>query len=301
MIRSLLYTASAALLFAALGSAPASAIIMTVAGGTIPGTMTCNLPPNVTPVSGYLETGATPVAETINCSTAGSFANGSSSASPGHVGAEANATAALDNFGARLDTTAIYSDFFVFQSANPAATTATVQLNLDMAGLLQASGNSATATVDFGVTFTAQDVGHFTASLDTSGAPQCTSTFVGGVGCGGIFLPSGPIPMLTRPTIVGLGVPIFIQLRMDVGVTASNFGSGSGALFNNSLDFPVGVPLFVLPDGVTVNAPDSFVFDNVFAPGGAAAVPEPGTLSILSLGLVGAGAMRRRKNSAKNS
>ena len=74
-------------------------------------------------------------------------------------------------------------------------------------------------------------------------------------------------------TVVPLDTAVLVQLRMEVGVSSAATGSSGSAIFGNSLDFPIGSPLFNLPAGVTVNAPDSQVFDNVFAPAGP--VPEP--------------------------
>ena len=290
MIRSMLRTAAAATFaLTALANAPASAITLTVQGGTPAGTMTCD-----DPSGSYLDTGSTPVVDSINCSTPGSQADGSSSASAGHVGAAASASGIINAFGARIDATGIYSDTFVFHSTNPVITTATIQLGVDLVGLVQASGPFATASVDARVTFTGAEVGRLTSSVDTTGPSQCTSSFVGGAGCGGGVFTDPGLPLLTQPFVVGMDSPLLVQLRLDVDTTASNFGSGSSADFFNSLDFPIGTPLFVLPDGVTVNAPDSFVFDNIFAPPGAATAPEPATLALLGAGLAALGLARRR-------
>jgi hypothetical protein len=95
------------------------------------------------------------------------------------------------------------------------------------------------------------------------------------------------------PIQVTLSVPTAIDMHLGVGAGADNNGLGSipaqgAAQFADTFGFPLGVDVFDLPDGITVNAPDSFLFDNRYLPSGIVnGAPEPGTLSLMALGLAG--------------
>jgi hypothetical protein len=92
---------------------------------------------------------------------------------------------------------------------------------------------------------------------------------------------------------VALFTPTNVDLFLEVVAGADNNGLGStpaqaAALYFDTFGFPLGVDVFDLPEGITVNAPDSFIFDNRYLPPGIVnGAPEPGTLSLMALGLAG--------------
>jgi len=198
-----------------------------------------------------------------------------------------------------MDALAIYSDVVVFHNAlNPLATTTTVALNVDLAGFLSAGGPLAAASVDIRTNLNTFEVGRLLAIVDTTSTAQCNSSFAVG-GCSFASLSAGALRSQTIE--VGLDQPVLLEMRINVGVIASDAGSSANSNFGGSLDFPIGAAVFVLPDGVTANAPDSFVTNNIFAPPGAtAATPIPATLPLFATGLGALGLLgwRRKKKAA---
>jgi hypothetical protein len=53
-----------------------------------------------------------------------------------------------------------------------------------------------------------------------------------------------------------------------------------------------GAEVFDLPDGVTANDPDLYIFNNVFLPPDTTPVPEPSSVLLLLVSLAGLGALR---------
>jgi hypothetical protein len=198
-----------------------------------------------------------------------------------------------------MDALAFYSDLFVFHNpVNPLATSTTVALNVDLTGFLSAGGPVALASVDIKTNLNTVEIGRLISSVDTTGPAQCSSSFAIG-GCSFASLSAGA---LTTQTIeVGLDQEVLLTMRIDVGVSAANAGSSANSNFGGSLDFPIGTAVFVLPDGVTANALDSFVSNNIFSPpGAAAATPIPAALPLFATGLgaLGLFGWRRRKKPA---
>ena len=69
--------------------------------------------------------------------------------------------------------------------------------------------------------------------------------------------------------------------------------------FSNSVLFPIGSDVFNLPAGVTANAPDPFIVNNLYIP--TSVTPLPATLPLFGTGLGGLGLLgwrRKRKASA---
>jgi hypothetical protein len=94
-------------------------------------------------------------------------------------------------------------------------------------------------------------------------------------------------------TTVPVGVPIAMNFQLDsTAQTESFFVSSAFALVDglNTMGFPIGVPVFDLPSGFTVNAPSIGLVNNVI-PGdivpGPPGVPEPPSLLLLVVGLGG--------------
>jgi hypothetical protein len=293
MVRqSRLFAAACAAFFLTLfGNSQSFAVTMTAAvGGS---STTCNSP------GGTFQTGSTPASASVTCFDTGpvfaATGTAAASASAGHVGATVDATSAGTAAGIHMTGTAIYSDVFIFHSATESGNTL-ISLNLSATGTLNAGGPFAVASIDLRAFINAALVSELTSSVNTTAPASCGSSFSGGSGCGAGFFSSGELT--TAQALVPLDQPVLVQLRLDADATASAPLSASSVTFGNSLDFPIGVALFNLDPGITVDAPDSFVTNNIFAPPGAVgATPLPATLPLFATGLGALGLLgwRRKK------
>jgi hypothetical protein len=282
-----LFSICAAIVLTCIASSQSFAITLTVQGGG--NGLTC------TP-AGYNLTGSTPAASSAVCSeTNGTFAatgDVASSASAGHVGASTNVAAIGPAAGANLLGTAIYNDVFFFHSSIPTQTSTTVSLNLDAIGTMAIGGLFAVASVSMQANI-GGSVSLLTSTLDTTAPATCSSTFSGNGGCSGAIFTGGSVT--TASALVALDTAVFVQLRLDASVSAAATGSSSSSQFSNSLDFPIGVALFNLAPGITVDdAPDSFVTNNIFAPP-TGATPLPAALPLFAGGLAAIGLLARRR------
>jgi|GEM_PF-2157127 hypothetical protein len=286
--------ACAAFFLALLGNSQSFAITLTAQGGGAGAGCT-----------GFTSTSSTPVSGSQSCSnlanpTFAAQGDVASSASAGHVGAAVNVLSFGSAAGTNMQGTAIYTDVFFFHSSNPSLTNTLISLNLNVDGIMNVGGPFATSEILLRADIALASVGELRANLDTTGPARCTSSFSGGAGCAGAFF-AGPSPLTTQSILVGLDSPVLVQLRLDATVSAAAPGSTSDSFFLNSLDFPIGVALFNLDPGITVDAPDSFVTNNVFAPPGVAATtPVPAALPLFAsgLGALGLLAWRKKKKAA---
>jgi hypothetical protein len=275
-----------------LGYPQSSAATVSVGGGS--GTLTCSS-------GGYNLNGSGPLSGGTVCTgPAPNFtatATADSGAGAGHVVATTTSVAIGPAAQAPVYADAVYSDYFIFHSSSPGTSTS-VSLNLNVAGTMSAGApiaGGATASVYMLTYINGSQVGLLSSSIDSNGGTSCTSTFAGGC-AGAVF---GPGPLVTSSVSVPLDVAVLLELYLSVGTTASATGSSASSEFGNSLDFPIGVALFNLDPGVTVNAPDSFVFNNIFAPP-TAATPLPAALPLFATGLGALGLIGlRRKRKAR--
>jgi len=292
----LLAAACAAFFLTLLGNSQSFAVTMTAAvGGS---STTCNSS------GGLFQTGSAPASASVTCFDTGpvfaATGTAAATASAGHVGASVDATSAGTAAGIHMSGVAIYSDVFVFHKATNELGNTLISLNLDATGTLNAGGPFATASIDLRAFINAALVSELTSSVNTTAPPSCSSSFSGGFGCGSSLFASGGLT--TAQASVPLDQPVLVQLRLDADVTAAAPLSASSVTFGNSLDFPIGLALFNLEPGVTVNAPDSFVTDNIFAPPGAGATtPVPAALPLFATGLGALGLLgwcRKKKAAA---
>jgi hypothetical protein len=198
--------------------------------------------------------------------------------------------------------TANFATTVIFTSTNPNITTTSLSLNLAISGLLSVGALSTSGGANASWNASAElgsTIFSYGTSLDTSGGVNVnpvvrTLFFTSG---GELITPSWSDQVqgiLTTPTIavVSLNTPIFIKISLDI----EGFGNPGGvqAGFLNSLDYPTGMGVFNLDDGVTANDPGTFLVNNLFLPP-TAETPLPAALPLFATGLGALGLLARRR------
>ena len=158
-------------------------------------------------------------------------------------------------------------------------------MNINISGAAEAFGGRATsASVAFNVSLYGTSWGIHDKTVTGDGTLTCNA--IGNFICptlGTTTNPSMSIAGLyqTQPVLVPLNTPVALQIQLQAGAGSFDLGGVASVDFGSSLDFPIGVPLFNLPDGYTANDSDKFILHNQFQPPSASGVPEPATWPVV--------------------
>lgn len=246
-----------------------------------------------------------PISVKTSCSANGSVvgtAAGNASAGFGSVGAGTNsATTSGTDVPIQITATAVFTDTLTFSKIDPNAPDQfLVSLNLAFGGVVNSAAvnGSASALVDVFVNFLGTSILEFFHS----GNGAFTISNPHGLGGTGSILPGAGgfnTVLTTQQQLASVG-DVFFSLQLLTQVFTSNVGSSAVADFSNTLEFPTGIDVFSLPDGYTVNA-GSYLVNNRFIdpdalPPPPNPIPEPSTLALFSLGLLGVAGFRRRRS-----
>ena len=178
-----------------------------------------------------------------------------------------------------VDAGFVYDDVYFSSTEN----FSDITLNFDLSGVISANkihpqwaGAGATVTL--------------TAGLD--GANRIFSRHVSAT-------TANPSSISVIDQLVSLTFPN-VKMNQDVTLSVKLHTAAAGGVaaadFSNSLNFVTGSPVFTSnsPGFVTANSVQAGIFDNQYNLPSNNVVPEPSTMSLLGIGVVGLGFFRRR-------
>ncbi len=216
----------------------------------------------------------------------------SANSSVGHVGAEGTATS-YTNEGSL--------SFLVLQAGGNTQDANYVFEPLDGGPL------GLPIDVSFYLTFNGSGSANETSHWKVAALAQVNSTFVLNVSEGsrpednvqaiGGFVGSH-LTTTSFQVITGQPYSIYLSLSLETstaGATSDGTPGQAQANFSNSLDFPLGVAVFQLPDGYTVNNPEAYLFNNRFIPPRVATTPLPSGIILFGTGVGTLGLLGRRR------
>ena len=211
-----------------------------------------------------------------NCSPSGSGI-AAARADAGTLGALAGATHTCCGTAAGAGGQARFQ-VPAFTITGPAAGSIPVSINLHIQGLLESNPDFGGASLTLFVTF-----GGFSKS-------EIVMTSSGVLNKDGVFAPVNvTFPSATlnhdlvTPTLnVTPNQPLYIEIMLIANASMAGQGSTQTDFFSgsNGLAFPIGVPVFNLPAGYTVDIPELKVFNNLWQGGVAPANISVSPLSV---------------------
>ncbi|HXS97435.1 MAG TPA: hypothetical protein VN736_22710 [Candidatus Limnocylindrales bacterium] len=218
---------------------------------------------------------SSPLGASITCADAGSAGFGAASSNPGIVGAGASSH---NSTGTSLPATGRASAQFedtglIFSTGDPNIKQVTVSVNGNLHGSLAVSSSDSDAGAQMTMILTLNGtalIAYSTSLADISSNPlECHGSIGTAPPCG--------TTLNAAITSLELTVPVNTPLDFVMSISAlanSPFSGGSAsAEFRDTFEFPLSGPVFNLPQGVTVNAPELFIVNNQFTP----PIPEPAT------------------------
>ena len=185
--------------------------------------------------------------------------------------------------------TVSYEDLIVFRRLDPSLSSIVpVSLNLDLDGSLSSSDGGSSYITGL-IAIPGLFSGLFEQFTGSAGMTLLGLTAIGTVG------PNVVDARLTTRTANAIVDENYVLQLTMTGSTVVNRGADALLDFLHTFSFPSDVPVFNLPAGYTANAGDYLVNNRFIDTDTPAAVPEPGTLSLVGLALGGMLIARRRR------